>query len=40
MRIPAFLFDGMLWIALVGVALGAVYLLVVLVHEWKNGKLW
>jgi hypothetical protein len=40
MQVPAFIFDGMLWSALVGVALGAVYLLVVLVREWKSGQLW
>lgn len=40
MRIPGTVFDGMLWLALVGVALGAVYLLVVLVKEWRSGQLW
>ena len=40
MRIPGAVFDGMLWLALVGVALGAVYLLVVLVKEWRSGQLW
>ena len=40
MTVPAWLFGGMLWAALVVVASAAVYLLVVLVREMKDGTLW
>jgi hypothetical protein len=37
---PSWLFGLMLWSAVGLVALGAIYLLVVLVREWMRQKLW
>ncbi len=38
--IPRWLFQGALWAALGVVSLAALYLLVMLVVEWKKGELW
>lgn len=38
--VPEALFTVALWGSLGGVSLGAVYLLVVLVREWRDGDLW
>lgn len=38
--IPDALFGFGLWIAYVLVAAGAVFLLMMLVKEWKNNELW
>jgi len=38
--IPAWLFSAALWGALLIVAAAAVYLLVVLAAEWRDGRLW
>ena len=40
MQLPAWLFSLALWAALGVVAAGAVYLLVVLVVEWRREELW
>jgi hypothetical protein len=40
MTIPAWLFSTALWAALVVVGAAAVFLLVMLVREWKDGSLW
>jgi hypothetical protein len=38
--IPQSVFTAALWLALVVVALAAIYLLVMLVREWLKGELW
>lgn len=40
MTIPMLLFQVILWLALVAIAGGVVYLLVLLVDEWRRGNLW
>lgn len=40
MTIPAWLFELVIWAAIGGVALGAAFLLVTLVREWRSGRLW
>jgi len=40
MIVPSALFSFALWLALGGVAAGAVYLVVVLVREWLAKELW
>jgi hypothetical protein len=40
MQVPVGLFELGLWAAVVGVGLGAAYLLVVLVVEWRRRELW
>lgn len=40
MQIPLIAFEAGLWIALSLVAAGAVYLLVVLLREWRSDSLW
>lgn len=40
MQIPEYAFSAGLWIAVALVAAGAVYLVVVLVREWRNDSLW
>jgi len=40
MTIPGSLFSVLLWGALIVVALAALYLLVVLIGEWRRGELW
>ena len=40
MQVPQLLFEVALWSALAVVGAGAVYLLVVLVREWRRGELW
>jgi hypothetical protein len=37
---PETFFVALVWCALVGVAAAAIFLLVILVHEWRNGTLW
>lgn len=38
--IPEIVFTIMLWAAVVIIAGGAVYLLAVMIREWKDGNLW
>jgi hypothetical protein len=38
--IPETVFVVMLWAALVIIAGGAVYLLAVMIREWRDGNLW
>lgn len=38
--IPVAVFEAGLWAAYALVAAGALYLLTVLVREWRTGKLW
>jgi hypothetical protein len=38
--ISASLLSFGLWTGYVGVAVGALYLLVTLIREWKSGSLW
>lgn len=40
MIVPASVFSFALWAALSVVAVAAIYLLVVLVREWRDGTLW
>ena len=40
MIVPAWMFSLALWSSLFVVAAAAVYLLVVLVREWRDGRLW
>ena len=40
MQIPVVLFEITLWTAVLGVGLAAVYLLSVLVLEWRRKELW
>lgn len=40
MTITSAVFTALLWFALIAVALGAGYLLVVLVIDWKKRRLW
>lgn len=40
MTIPSGLFSIMLWGALAIVAAAAIYLLAVMVREWRSGSLW
>jgi hypothetical protein len=40
MTIPVGIFTVMLYLAVVAVALGAGYLLVVLLLDWKNRSVW
>lgn len=40
LTIPQDLFVVALWAALAAVATAALYLLVVLVREWRRGELW
>lgn len=37
---PETLFVALVWCALVGVAAGAMFLLVTLIREWRSGRLW
>ena len=40
MQIPPLLFELALFAAVAGVGSGAIYLLVVLVREWRSGEIW
>ena len=40
MTIPAWIFSAMLYFAVFAVAVGAAYLLIVLVADWRNRRLW
>ena len=40
MTLPGWLFEALLWGALLVVAATAVFLLAVLVREWRDGTLW
>ena len=40
MQVPQMVFDAGLWFAIAAVTAGAVYLLIVLVREWRRGELW
>ena len=40
MQIPLSVFTAGLWLALMGVAAGALYLLVILIREWRSDSLW
>jgi len=39
-QLPEPLFTLMIWAAVVAVAAGALYLLWVLIREWRQGNLW
>lgn len=40
MIVPAWLFTAALWLAVVGTAAGAGWLLGLLVKDWRGGTLW
>jgi len=40
MTIPAWLFEIAIWAAIGGVAIGAVFLLAMVIREWRSGRLW
>lgn len=40
MHVPQSWFSGLIWISLVTVGLAALYLLVILIKESKDGELW
>lgn len=40
MTIPAWLLAFVLWLSVAGVAAGGIYLVVVLIVEWRKGALW
>ena len=40
MQVPQLVFEVGLWAALAAVGAGAVYLIVVLVREWRRKELW
>lgn len=40
MTIPVSLLAVAVWVAIAGVAGGSLYLLIVLLREWKNRSLW
>ena len=40
MQIPLWLFEIGLWLAVIGVGLGATYLMIVLGLEWIRKELW
>jgi hypothetical protein len=39
-QIPQWLFSTMIWAAVGAVGAGALYLVLVLVREWRQGNLW
>jgi len=40
MTIPAWLFEVVIWASVIGVAIGALFLLAILIREWRAGRLW